>query len=125
MSDNLIKTLAEGVMEWEERNIWEGLDGKERPWWFDPNEGEWINPGGRENWNPLTDWNDCMMLVEQMREDGFEFKLKDIVWGEDENLRTTYCHFYKKGECFEYHTGRDLKETICIAIAKARGLEWR
>ncbi len=112
----LIRILAEGVMGWEYRTgIIRG--------------GHWIGEGidmmlAVSDWDPLTNWNDCMMLVEQMREDEFFFYLTDqLIEGE----RTTRAEFCKNAENIKameigVKFSNDDKEAICKAAGKARGL---
>ncbi len=66
-----------------------------------------------ECWNPLSDANDRDMLVERMRELGWEIA---IAWGVGNEPRFAFA---KRGPVYEKCYDEDASYAFCIAAAKA------
>lgn len=81
--DQLIEKVAVEVMGWKERSKFNSAGGQDRSWWKDGEwvcnkDGEWVCNAGKHHWNPLTDWNHTMEVVEKMKHAHGWFKLSWI-----------------------------------------------
>ena len=105
----LIRQLAEKGMGWE---VVENLKGGILTF-YDRNKKLILG------WNPLTDWNDCMGLVGEMRSKRWKFGLT-IGSAEDKKSATFW-----KSASGQYCHGREdkAKTAICMAAAKALDVE--
>ena len=79
------------------------------------------------DWNPLTDWNDCMGLVGEMVKNGYDFHAHWSPNNEDGLCQGIFEGLGEPTETVlytheEYET-QDLKTPICMAAAKALGID--
>lgn len=115
--NNLIKTLAEGVMGLVlDDNLFVDMFGNVS--YLDENNVP-------IRFDPLTDWNDCMMLVEQMVEDGY---ILDVKW-KSEIFSASFFNYDGPKKGYDWsrkseHEQIKPLDAICIAIAEAKGLEY-
>ncbi len=109
----LIRQLAERGMGWE---VVENLKGGILTF-YDRNKKLILG------WNPLTDWNDCMGLVGEMRGKGFQFELQ---LGEHVNDNNARFYIFEDDGGFRYvgaSRNKRVLDAICLAIAKALGID--
>jgi hypothetical protein len=73
--EELVERLATEVMGWEKRKSADpnGLFFGEWYWW---NTAMRNGSGQGNHWNPLTRWDDCMEVVDRMKDRKLTFKLE-------------------------------------------------
>lgn len=95
MADNeLVEAVAQEVMLWHRTYEGEGT------YWVWRSEKGWI--AAISDWNPLEDWNDCWMVVEKMKEKGFEWLFysvsKDGYYAEFGTYENRHAGVYEDNE---------------------------
>lgn len=106
----LIRALAERGMGWE-RSVSDGVTR-----WVKKEDGI---PTEYHSilWDPLTNWNDCMMLVDTMEKKGFTFQYTSGIIG----AKAIFAKL-QPVNIYEEHSGVP-RTAICMAAAKALGIE--
>ena len=120
----LIKKVAHEVMGWKSSmNLPHYLQPSgytHQPSWQD-NDGKFMD--FQDRWNPLTNANHCWMVVEKMRELGWEIEITSIEkenppW--DGNWEVMFRKLLYKSRCGdEYDTYFNCNDNLCLAILKA------
>jgi len=112
--EELIKAVAEKVMGWE---FYPGETNRIPDYWYDQNASRdyrFVMP--TSDWNPLTNANHTMMVVERMRELGFNFWIEAQVgtpW-------IVMFHMPLKGVVGR-HEHENVGHAVCLAAIKAVG----
>lgn len=124
--NKLTKLLAGGVMEWEIKMRRKFKAGNATVTYKKPLPAIYID--GKfwrllKNWNPLEDWNDCMMLVEKMEKDGFDWEMHHP-WSKEDDYFVQFASPEIVNPWIFSATEDNFEEAICKAIAKARGIEY-
>lgn len=112
--EELVQAVATRVMEWAKhsRNTAHWTDAK------DANSVGYKVRGlccGRDEWNPLTNWNTCFEVVEAMRAKGFWFIFEDMT---DRNECRARFHSYECSPkyCYSVSGQRAILEAALAAM---------